>query len=201
MKKLMVTLSMLILTLTLTSCGLLGANNGSAKIKTNVNIIDPYGNKLFVEGTINGYKIEADKDGVYVASKIESITSYKFSEDLKLFTVKSIDVNPGKEVNIVLERNVQNGVKLLRTSDGKLVFYAFGLKDTPYFQVWLRDKLSTFAVIDLNKDQTLLAGNWLIGVGKGRGNDGPVQDRDEIVVRLNIPATKAPEVVKFEELK
>ncbi|ABS61391.1 MULTISPECIES: hypothetical protein [Fervidobacterium] len=197
-------IALLSLLFVFSSCGIIKNNNSnsnSSTVKTTINIYDPYGNKLFIDGTINGYKIQADKDGVFVAAKIENVSSYKFNEELTLFKVKSVDVVSGKEVNIVLERNDKNGINILRTADGKLMFYAIGYGDKPYFQVWLKDRLAGFTQINLNKGQTLLAGNWLIGVGKGMGKVGLDMNPNEIVVKLNIPATNAPRIAKIEEIK
>ncbi len=193
-------MTLLTLLFVFSSCGIVG-NNSSNNMRTMVNIYDPYGNRLFIDGSINGYKIQADRDGVFVAAKIENVSSYKFNEELNLFKVKSIDIVPSKEVNIFLERVDKDGVSILRTADGKLMFYALGYGDKPYFQVWLKDRLAGYNQIKLNKDQTLLAGNWLIGVGKGMGEVGLNMNPNEIVVKLDIPATNVPRIAKIEEIK
>lgn len=195
-------LTFVILALILSGCNVFNRNDGaSSKYRTNVNIVDPYGNKLFIDGTINGLKIQADKDGVFVAGKIDNVSNYKFDESLEVFEVSNVDVDPGKVVNITLRKIDKKGVKLFRTADGKLMFYAFGFADTPYFQVWLKDKLSSSAMIDLNKEQTLLAGNWLVGVGKGRGVEGKNMNKNEIVVKLPIVVSSTPRIVKLEYIK
>lgn len=195
-----ISLLFVIFALVLSGCNVF-TKSDSSKQRTNVNIVDPYGNKLFIDGTINGLKIQAGKDGLFVAGKIDSVTNYKFDEPLEIFEVKSVDVDPGKVVNITLKKLDKKAVKLFRTTDGKLVFYAFGFGDTPYFQVWLKDKLSASVIVDLNKDQTLLAGNWLVGVGKGRGVEGKKMDKNEIVVKLEIPASSTPSIARLEYIR
>ncbi len=195
-----ISLLFVIFALVLSGCNVF-TKSDSSKQRTNVNIVDPYGNKLFIDGTINGLKIQAGKDGLFVAGKIDSVTNYKFDEPLEIFEVKSVDVDPGKVVNITLKKLDKKAVKLFRTTDGKLMFYAFGFGDTPYFQVWLKDKLSASVIVDLNKDQTLLAGNWLVGVGKGRGVEGKKMDKNEIVVKLEIPASSTPSIARLEYIR
>jgi len=156
---------------------------------------------LMVDGKINGNAIKADSKGVYVEAAIES-AEVQLVEPLGIFKVKDISVDPKKSVTIILEKSTSKGMKLLRTADGKLMFYAIGYGDTPYFQVWLKDQLAGSAMVGLNNNQTLLAGNWLVGVGESlKDNTGSVSNnisKDEIVAKLAIPATKAPEISKFE---
>jgi len=171
--------------------------NQSTTPRTNVYIVDPYGNNLMVDGKINGNAIKADSKGVYVEAAIES-ANVQLNEPLGIFKVKDISVDPKKSVTIVLEKSTTKGIKLLRTADGKLMFYAIGYGDTPYFQVWLKDRLSGSAMVGLNKNQMLLAGNWLVGVGKGLESTTNNISKDEIVAKLAIPATKAPEIARFE---
>ncbi len=189
-------LLMLALVLVLSGCGMFN-QSAASKARTNVYIVDPYGNNLMVDGKINGNTIKADANGLYVEAAIES-ANVQLAEPLGIFKVKEISVDPKKSVTIILEKSTNKGMKLLRTADGKLMFYAIGYGDTPYFQVWLKDKLSSNAMVGLNEDQMLLAGNWLIGVGKPLGTINNTILKDEIVVKLNIPATKAPEISKFE---
>jgi len=182
------------LVLILSGCGMF---NQSTTPRTNVYIVDPYGNNLMVDGKINGNAIKADSKGVYVEAAIES-ANVQLNEPLGIFKVKDISVDPKKSVTIVLEKSTAKGIKLLRTADGKLMFYAIGYGDTPYFQVWLKDRLSGSAMVGLNKNQMLLAGNWLVGVGKGLESTTNNISKDEIVAKLAIPATKAPEIARFE---
>lgn len=189
-------LLMLALVLVLSGCGMFN-QSAASKARTNVYIVDPYGNNLMVDGKINGNTIKADANGLYVEAAIES-ANVQLTEPLGIFKVKEISVDPKKSVTIILEKSTNKGMKLLRTADGKLMFYAIGYGDTPYFQVWLKDRLSLNAMVGLNEDQMLLAGNWLIGVGKPLGTINNTIPKDEIVVKLNIPATKAPEISKFE---
>ena len=187
------------LVLILSGCGMF---NQSTTPRTNVYIVDPYGNNLMVDGKINGNTIKADEKGVYVEAAIETANvQLKLSEPLGIFKVKEISVDPKKSVTIILEKSVSKGVKLLRTADGKLMFYAIGYGDTPYFQVWLKDQLAGSAMVGLNNSQMLLAGNWLVGVGKPLGTVKNNISKDEIVAKLAIPATKAPQVASFEVIK
>jgi len=202
MKKTIILIGVLSLLVVLSSCNIFnpGSNTSSPKVKTTVNIIDPYGNKLFVDGTINNFPLKADKNGVYVEAKINAVEKYSFKEPIdQLFTVKSVDFD-GKEVNIVLEKKASKGYGIFRTADGKLMFYAFGYADTPYFQIWLKDRLSSHTYVRLNENQTLLAGGWLIGVGKGVGEKGLNRSPDEIYVKLPIAATSAPRIERFEKI-
>lgn len=188
----------LILIAALSSCNLSSSNTFNENVKTPVNIVDPYGNKLLIDGEINGYVIKADKDGAYIEAKVNNVEKYSFDEPVtRIFYVQSVDFD-GKNVTIRLQKKNVKDVALFRTADGNLMFYAYGYGDTPYFQVWLKDRLSTFAVQDINPSQTLLAGGWLVGVGKGRGQKGLERSKDEIYVKLNIPATKAPVIAKLE---
>jgi len=184
------------LVLILSGCGMFNQSS-SSKARTNVYIVDPYGNNLMVDGKINGNPIKADAKGVYVEAAIES-ANVQLSEPLGIFKVKDISVDPKKSVTIVLEKSTTRGIKLLRTADGNLMFYAIGYGDTPSFQVWLKDKLAGNVMVGLNKDQMLLAGNWLVGVGKPLGTVTNNISKDEIVAKLAIPATKAPEIASFE---
>ena len=182
------------LVLILSGCGMF---NQSTAPRTNVYIVDPYGNNLMVDGKINGNPIKADAKGVYVEAAVES-ANVQLSEPLGIFKVKDISVDPKKSVTIVLEKSTTRGIKLLRTADGNLMFYAIGYGDTPSFQVWLKDKLAGNVMVGLNKDQMLLAGNWLVGVGKPLGTVTNNVSKDEIVAKLAIPATKAPEIASVE---
>ena len=184
------------LVLILSGCGMFNQSS-SSKARTNVYIVDPYGNNLMVDGKINGNPIKADAKGVYVEAAIES-ANVQLSEPLGIFKVKDISVDPKKSVTIVLEKSTTRGIKLLRTADGNLMFYAIGYGDTPSFQVWLKDKLAGNVMVGLNKDQMLLAGNWLVGVGKPLGTVTNNVSKDEIVAKLAIPATKAPEIASVE---
>jgi len=190
-------LLMLALVLILSGCGMF---NQSATPRTNVYIVDPYGNNLMVDGKINGNTIKTDAKGLYVEAAIES-ANVQLVEPLGIFKVKDISVDPKKSVTIILEKSTNKGIKLLRTADGKLMFYAIGYGDTPYFQVWLKDQLAGSAMVGLNKEQTLLAGNWLVGVGNGLESTTKNVSKDEIVAKLAIPATKAPQVASFEVIK
>ncbi|HQO05832.1 MAG TPA: hypothetical protein PKW84_06910 [Fervidobacterium sp.] len=190
-------LLMLALVLILSGCGMF---NQSATPRTNVYIVDPYGNNLMVDGKINGNTIKTDKNGLYVEAAIES-AEVQLVEPLGIFKVKDISVDPKKSVTIILEKSTNKGIKLLRTADGKLMFYAIGYGDTPYFQVWLKDQLAGSAMVGLNNSQMLLAGNWLVGVGKPLGTVKNNISKDEIVAKLAIPATKAPQVASFEVIK
>jgi len=192
-------LLMLALVLVLSGCGMFN-QSAASKARTNVYIVDPYGNNLMVDGKINGNTIKADANGLYVEAAIES-ANVQLAEPLGIFKVKEISVDPKKSVTIILEKSVSKGVKLLRTADGKLMFYAIGYGDTPYFQVWLKSPLKGNTMVGLNKEQMLLAGNWLVGVGKPLGTVTNNISKDEIVVKLAIPATKAPQVASFEVIK
>ncbi len=189
-------LLMLAVVLILSGCGMFNQSS-SSKARTNVYIVDPYGNNLMIDGKINGNPIKADEKGVYVEAAIES-ANVQLNEPLGIFKVKDISVDPKKSVTIVLEKSTTKGIKLLRTADGKLMFYAIGYGDTPYFQVWLKDRLAGSMMVGLNKDQMLLAGNWLVGVGKPLEAVTNNVSKDEIVAKLPIPATKAPEIARVE---
>jgi len=187
---------MLALVLVLSGCGMFN-QSAASKARTNVYIVDPYGNNLMVDGKINGNTIKADAKGLYVEAAIES-ANVQLTEPLGIFKVKEISVDPKKSVTILLEKSTSKGMKLLRTADGKLMFYAIGYGDTPYFQVWLKDRLSSYDRVELKDQRMLFAGNWLVGVGKPLGTINNTIPKDEIFVKLNIPATKAPEISKFE---
>ena len=189
-------LLMLALVLILSGCGMFN-QSAASKARTNVYIVDPYGNNLMVDGKINGNTIKTDAKGLYVEAAIES-AEVQLVEPLGIFKVKDISVDPKKSVTIILEKSTNKGIKLLRTADGNLMFYAIGYGDTPYFQVWLKDQLAGSAMVGLNNSQMLLAGNWLVGVGKPLGTVKNNVSKDEIVAKLAIPATKAPEIARFE---
>lgn len=196
--------SLLAIAIVLTGCNpfIPSGSSGTGK-RTDVEIVDPYGNKLFVKGTINGFEIKADAKGVYVPAEIEVVTDYKFTEDLGVLKVKEFSVVPKKSVTFVLEKAKDKGIGLLRSTDGKLVFYAFGYGDEKYFQVWLKDRLSTTQMRTLNSEQVFLAGGWLVGVGKplkGAGN-GLGLSKDEIVFKTDIPISKIPEIAKIEVIR
>ncbi|MEN6589765.1 MAG: hypothetical protein ABFC76_00260 [Fervidobacterium sp.] len=192
-------LLMLALVLILSGCGMFN-QSAASKARTNVYIVDPYGNNLMVDGKINGNTIKTDKNGLYLEAAIES-AEVQLVEPLGIFKVKDISVDPKKSVTIILEKSTNKGIKLLRTADGNLMFYAIGYGDTPYFQVWLKDQLAGSAMVGLNNSQMLLAGNWLVGVGKPLGTVKNNISKDEIVAKLAIPATKAPQVASFEVIK
>jgi len=184
------------LLLILSGCGMFNQSS-SSKARTNVYIVDPYGNNLMVDGKINGNTIKTDAKGVYVEAAIES-AEVQLVEPLGIFKVKEISVDPKKSVTIILEKSTSKGMKLLRTADGKLMFYAIGYGDTPYFQVWLKDRLSSYDRVELKDQRMLFAGNWLVGVGKPLGTVTNNVSKDEIVAKLAIPATKAPEIASVE---
>jgi len=132
-------ISIVFMLLIVSGCGMFN-QSASSKVRTNVYIVDPYGNNLMVDGKINGNTIKADANGLYVEAAIES-ANVQLTEPLGIFKVKEITVDPKKSVTITLEKSTTKGMKLLRTADGKLMFYAIGYGDTPYFQVWLKDQL------------------------------------------------------------
>jgi len=186
----------------LSSCNIFNSNTpgGQAKVTTRVNIVDPYGNKLIVSGNINSYPIKADKDGAYIEAKINSVEKYSFDKSesiLNVMEVQSVDFD-GKSVNITLGKKNVRDVALCRTADGYLMFYAYGYGDTPNFQIWLKDRLAGTSIVDLNKDQVLLAGGWIAGVGKGRGIIGLNRNPNEIYAKLQIPASSAPRIERVE---
>jgi len=189
-------LLMLALVLVLSGCGMFN-QSAASKARTNVYIVDPYGNNLMVDGKINGNTIKADANGLYVEAAIEN-ANVQLTEPLGIFKVKEISVDPKKSVTIILEKSTSKGMKLLRTADGKLMFYAIGYGDTPYFQVWLKDRLSSYDRVELKDQRMLFAGNWLVGVGKPLGTVTNNVSKDEIVAKLAIPATKAPEIASVE---
>lgn len=180
-----------------------GTNSGSIPqteekrpaVHTALYILDPYGNRLYVEGEIKKLPIKRDAEGCYVPGLIEnlSVGEIKFTEDIEPFVIDDVVVEPKKSVTIKLKRN-GNGVQLLRRdelkpTEGKVVFYAFGFGNTPYFEVQLSDKLPGGTSVALNSSQMLLAGHHLIGIGKmprGFNVSKPiVTDRNEIVVEVS----------------
>jgi len=205
MKKTIILIGVLSLLVVISSCNMFSPssnNNSAPKVRTDVNIVDPYGNKLFVEGTINNSPIRADKNGVYIEAKINAVEKYSFSEPiLDLFSVSSVDFD-GKSVNITLRKKDVKAVGLFRSADGNLMFYAYGYGDTPYFQIWLKDRLSWSAQVGLNNEQILLAGGWLIGVGKNsdkiRLSTTLNRSPNEIYAKLNIPTSVVPRIEKVE---
>ncbi|MEN3041761.1 MAG: hypothetical protein ABDH59_00395 [Fervidobacterium sp.] len=201
MRKLFAFISILLIFIFVSSCSIFSNNNKPAEsnYRTEVNIIDPYGNKLFIEGSINNNEIKADKNGVYINAKIESPSvNVVFSETLSVFKIKDVFVEPNKSVTITLQRSVEKGIQLLRTSVGTLRLYVYGYKDTPYISVWLKNKLSTFTYKQLNNNQMLLAGNWLIAVVPPNKNKISPVGQDEIVEELKIPMAAKPEISRIE---
>ncbi|MCX7653664.1 MAG: hypothetical protein N2Z58_03165 [Fervidobacterium sp.] len=201
MRKLFTFISILLVFIFVSSCGTFSNNNKPAEsnYRTEVNIIDPYGNKLFIEGNINDNVIKADKNGVYINAKIESPSvNVVFSETLSVFKIKDIFVEPNKSVTITLERSVEKGIQLLRTSNGYLRLYVYGYKNTPYVSIWLKNKLSTFTYMRLNNNQMVLAGNWLIAVVPPDKNKISPVGQDEIVEELKIPTSTKPEISRIE---
>ncbi|MEJ5257024.1 MAG: hypothetical protein WHS64_02100 [Fervidobacterium sp.] len=191
----------LVIVLIVSSCGIFNPGANGPKVRTNVNIIDPYGNKLFVDGTINGLPLKADKNGVHVEGKIEAIREVKLGEGIRdVFSMEPPELDKDV-ITIFLEKKADKFIRLYRTADGKVVFYAVGYGDTPSFQVWLKEPLAGSFFTELNPNQVLIAGNYLVGVGKGLGKPGLGISPNEIVVKLNIPATKVPQIIKFEEVK
>lgn len=200
----------------ISSCGFIGKSsntngstnsNGSTQpaaeekrpaVYTNVYIIDPYGNKLYVEGEIKNLPIKRDEEGCYVSEAVDSvaISEVKLIEDISPFAIDDVLVDPKKSITIKLKR-VDNGMQLLRRDvlkkdEGKIVFYAFGYGSTPYFEVGLKEPLPGGTHVPLNASQMLLAGNYLIGIGKMptsfRVTTSVVTNRDEIVVELTFKA-------------
>ncbi len=188
---------------------------GRPSVYTNVYIVDPYGNKLYVEGEIKKLAIKQDKDGCYIDGAVESvaINEITLTEDISPFAIDDVLVDPKKSITIKLKR-VDNGMQLLRRDtlkkdEGKIIFYAFGYGSTPYFEVGLTEPLPGGTYVPLNSSQILLAGNYLIGIGKmpaGFKVSSPiVTNRDEIVVELTfkLPILKPVKIAKgqFRVLK
>ncbi|ODN30647.1 hypothetical protein [Fervidobacterium thailandense] len=166
-------------------------------VHTVVYILDPYGNRLYVEGEIKKLPIKRDTEGCYVPGLIENLNvgEIKFTEAIEPFVIDDVVIEPKKSVTIKLKRS-GNGIQLLRRdelkpTEGKVIFYAFGFGNTPYFEVQLSDKLPGGTSVALNSSQMLLAGHYLIGIGKmprGFNVSKPiVNDRNEIVVELAFP--------------
>lgn len=163
-------------------------------VHTSIYILDPYNNRLYVEGEIKKLPIKRDEEGCYVPGLIENlnVSEIKFFEDIEPFVIDDVTVEPKKSITIRLKRT-GNGIQLLRKdqlkpNEGKAVFYAFGYGSTPYFEVELNERLPGGTYVALNSNQMLLAGNYLIGIGKmprGFNVSKPiVTDRNEIVVEL-----------------
>lgn len=198
MKRALFYISIFSVILFVSSCGIFGKTSESG-YRTEVNILDPYGNKLFIEGKINNSEIKADKDGVYVNTKIESQpVNVSFSEELSVFKIKEVLIEPKKSVTITLERSTEKGIQLFRTPKGTLMLYVYGYKDTPYFSIWLKNKLGWYTFSNLNDNQMVLASNWLVAIVPPNKNKISPTGQDEIVVNLEVPMSLKPEISRIE---
>lgn len=188
-------LSILFALILASSCGINNTSQtGSPKVRTNVNIVDPYGNKLFIEGRINNIEIKADKDGVYIPAKIEATNPrVEFSENLEIFRISSIDVEPGKSINILLEKT-SDGIKLFRKANGNLMLYAFNVQDKPYFSIWIKNKLLSYTRFDINSKQMIMAGNWLIAVVPPVSGEIASVGEKNIIKEIPVPISGRPEI-------
>ncbi|MFN3328937.1 MAG: hypothetical protein ACK40U_08820, partial [Fervidobacterium pennivorans] len=100
----------------LASCGINSNNSSQTSYRTTINILDPYGNKLFIEGKINNVEIKIDKEGVYIPAKVQSgNVNIEFKESLDVFSIANIDVDPGKSITIKLSKT-SDGIKIFRKS-------------------------------------------------------------------------------------
>lgn len=203
MRKLIKIVPVLFIILALVFVSSCGINNNSSQsaqnsYRTVVNILDPYGNKLYIEGKINNVDIKIDKEGVYIPAKIESgNVSVDFKESLDIFSISSVDVEPGKSITIKLEKR-GDGIKIFRKSDGKLMLYAFNVEATPYFSVWLKNKLLSYSTVSINSNQMILAGNWLISVAPTPKGEIVNKGEKEIVKELPVVISGRPDINKIE---
>lgn len=196
--KLLPAVLIILLIVFLASCGINSNSSTQTSYKTAVNILDPYGNKLFIEGKINNVEIKIDKDGVYIPAKIESgNVNVQFTESLEVFSIANIDVDPGKSITIKLSKT-SDGIKILRKSDGKLMLYAFNVETTPYFSVWLKNKLLSYATVSINSNQMILAGNWLISVAPTPKGEIIDKGERELVKELPVVISGRPEISRIE---
>jgi|GEM_PF-548633 len=180
------------------------ADKDGAYIEAKINSVEKYSfdksESILNVMEVQCYPIKSDKDGAYIEAKINSVEKYSFDKSesiLNVMEVQSVDFD-GKSVNITLGKKNVRDVALCRTADGYLMFYAYGYGDTPNFQIWLKDRLAGTSIVDLNKDQVLLAGGWIAGVGKGRGIIGLNRNPNEIYAKLQIPASSAPRIERVE---
>lgn len=198
MKKVLFYISIFSVILFVSSCGIFGKTSES-NYRTEVNILDPYGNKLFIEGKINNSEIKADKEGVYINTQIETQSvNVSFSEELSVFKIKEVLIEPKKSVTITLERATEKGIQLFRTPKGTLMLYVYGYKDTPYFSIWLKNKLGWYTFSNLNDNQMVLASNWLVAIVPPNKNKISPTGQDEIAVNLEVPMSLKPEISRIE---
>ncbi len=199
MIKIRLALALVLLVALLSSCGIFRKEQE----RTNIQIIDPYGNSVFVSGKVNGMDIKIDDKGAYVPSKISGAPSVVLSSgELGNFIQDEI-LFDGSKVIIKLKKGAaERFAQFLRSSDGKLYFYAIGYGGYNYFQFILSDRLAATYRKRIDNNRDLLAGGYIIGLGKSL-KDMPALNcnPNEIVVKLNIPADKTPRISSFEEVK
>ncbi|MBB6062850.1 hypothetical protein HNP65_001302 [Thermosipho japonicus] len=171
MKKKIIIFINLVLILILSSCGLLNTSNSSvSSIKTYVEIYDEYGNRIFVDGKINGYPIILKDGQTGVSVKISEIKS--LSLNTQMFNY-NYNLEGGKvKINLFKKSNLsKNTVELQKQLDGSIIVYTYKVNKSK-LNIWLDNLLeeswakNTSVKSIISSDENIIASNYLISILK-----------------------------------
>lgn len=171
MKKKIIIFSSLIVLILLSSCGILNNASGNTgtnaqKIETYVDILDEYGNKIFVEGKINGFQIVLKDGETGISQKLSEIKNVELDTEMFDYDFKFEDgrvvINLHKK-----DKLSKNTVELQKDLSGNIIVYTYEV-EAPRLNIWLDEMLSNYWMKDkanlLEHKDNVIAGNYLISI-------------------------------------
>ncbi|WP_126993219.1 hypothetical protein [Thermosipho globiformans] len=171
-KKIIISIS-IVLILILSSCGLFlkpSTSSNVSKLETYVEIYDEYGNRIFVDGKINGYPIILKDNQTGITVKISEVKSLTLNT--KMFDYNySFDGNKVK-IDLFKKSNLsKNTVELQKQLDGSIIVYTYEV-DKSKLNIWLDNLLeeswakNTSVKSIISSDENIIASNYLISILK-----------------------------------
>ncbi|QTA38642.1 hypothetical protein JYK00_03795 [Thermosipho ferrireducens] len=161
---------------------------------TDVSVIDPEGNKIYIEGTLNGSKLLLDeKTGrVYIKDEIKVINNVDLQTEI--FNYKAAMVDGRVLITLSYIPDVSNKVELHKQLNGNLILYARNIaKDT--LNIWLKNRFGmTSGKIykDVANGHDVIVGGYLIGIAKLKEEEKPI---GSVAVKLDVK--NEPEIVRI----
>ncbi|ABR30542.1 hypothetical protein SU69_03500 [Thermosipho melanesiensis] len=148
----------------LSGCGIFTKNNTPyVLIKTPVEITDPYGNKVFVKGKVNGFDIILKDGSTGIGEKITEIKS--ISLDTNIFDYDYALVDGKININLRMKSGLpKNIAEVQKDLAGNIIVYTYNINATK-FNIWLDNMLEKGWIENrniLSSEENIIAGNYLI---------------------------------------
>jgi hypothetical protein len=175
-KKIIISIN-LILILILSGCGLFlkpsskpSTSSNVLKIETYVEIYDEYGNRIFVDGKINGYPIVLKDGQTGITVKISEVKS--LSLNTQMFDYNYNLESGVVKISLFKKSNLSKGtVELQKQLDWSIIVYTYEV-DKSKLNIWLDNLLekswaknaSVKSII--SSDENIIASNYLISILK-----------------------------------